>query len=438
MTTTENCLNSPPDEFHLACLLLSPTGRVHLTDALEKLDPEDFNDFVWGWTWAAARSIHTKGHRVTKRTILAVRDQAPDTLSMPIASPAAAVLAARLDLISGEPAYPTKIDASIKNIQETAKLRRLINTLDRIKAHAITHDYSQTLGIAWDLLGNLEESTIPADVIPFSTLVDDFHKTMAGGLSAGEVIPTPWPELNNLLSGGLHAGRSFIAAGRPGAGKSILGLGMAAHAAEQGFPTLVISEEMSNFEVTGRLMAAGARVEYGEITRYDMSAHTAAAVAEYGDSNREMPLYAIDRPNLTIEYVAAVARTMKRTQGLDLLVIDYLQLLQATDRGKPREQQVAHISRSIKLLSRELGCAIVTLAQLNRDNVKANRRPTLADLRESGSLEQDSDAVILLHHNETDDAQPTGMVTFIVAKSRFGPKNDVELRWRGHQARIGD
>lgn len=425
MSTTEELLHSPADEFHLACLLLSPTGRIHLGDTLDAIDPDAFYEAHYGRMWAAARIIHTAGQRVTKRALLAEAD-----------TPA---IRARLDRISGEPVYLGKLQASIHAVQQTAKMRRLVQTLDRIKSHTVTaEDYSHALGMAWELMGRLDESTLPADVIPFSTLVDDWHKTMAGGSLVGEVIPTPWPELNTLLAGGLHAGRSFIIAGRPGTGKSLSGLNCAQHAAEQGFPVLVVSEEMSGFELTGRLMASGGRVEYGEIARYDMSAWTTQVVTEYGETNRDMPLYVIDRPNLTIEHVAAVARTMKRTKGLDLLVIDYLQLLQATDSKKVREQQVAHISRSVKLLSRELGCVILTLAQLNRDSAKADRRPVLADLRESGSLEQDMDAGILLHHEETDDGHPTGNVTFIVAKSRFGPKGDVELRWRGHQARIGD
>ncbi len=425
MSNAEEYLHSPDDERHLACLLLSPTGRVYLGDALDTVDPDDFYETHYGRMWTAARTIHTNGQRVTKRSILGEVDTPP--------------IRARLEQISGEPVYITKLPASIRAVQQLAKQRRLVQTLQRGITHTVAaEDYSQALGTVWELMHRLDESDTPTEVVPFATLVDDFHKTMTSDTHVGDVIPTPWPDLNDLLSGGLHTGRSFVAAGRPGAGKSILGLGAAAHAAEQGFHTLVVSEEMSNFEVTGRLLAAGAQVEYGEITRYAMSSDTSTAILEYGDTNRDMPLYVIDRPNLTIEYVAALARIMKRTKGLDLLVIDYLQLLEATDRGKVREQQVAHISRSVKLLSRELGCAIVTLAQLNRENVRTSRKPTLADLRESGSLEQDADAVILLHHEETEDGRGTGMVTFIIAKSRFGPKADIELRWRGHQARIGD
>lgn len=424
MQTTEDYLHSPADEFLLACLLLSISAQVYLGDALEAVDPDDFFDPHFGRLWGCARLVHAAGQRVTKRSLLAEVD-----------TPA---VRARLEQISGEPVFVDKIEQSVRTVKETARLRRLAQTLERVKSQIVTADgYSQALGVAWDSLAQLDQADNPVELVPFSQLVDNFRETMAGGLSVGEVIPTPWSEVNEILSGGLHAGRSFIIAGRPGSGKSISGLNVAQGAAEQGFPTLVISQEMSNFEATGRLLAAGAQVEYREITQYAMSPETEFAVTHYGESNRSMPLYLIDKPNLTVEYVAAVARGMKRSVGLDLLVVDYLQLLRASDLGKVREQQVAHISRSFKLLSRELMCAIVVLAQLNRGNVKENRRPVLADLRESGSLEQDQDGVILLHHEELETG-PTGMVDFIIAKSRFGPLGTISLRWRGNQARIGD
>lgn len=430
MSTPEEYTQSPADEFHLACALLSPTATVYLTDTLDAVDPNDFYDPTIGRLWAAARVIHASGTRVTKRALLAAADDISG-LNVP-------AVRARLDQIAGEPVYISRLQSSIQAVVETARTRGLIQAAERIKNTAVTSaSYSQALCNAWEELQSLDGSDVPTEAVPFATLLDDFHKTMASGPLTGQVVPTPWSELNGLLSGGFHPGRSFIVAGRPGAGKSNAALNAAANAAEQGFHTLVISEEMSDFEVTGRVLASGGGADYGEITRFALSDETHRRITEYGETNRDMPLWVIDRPNLAIEYVAAVARTMKRVTGLDLLVIDYLQLLSPTDRKAVREQQIAHISRAVKLLSRDLGCAIITAAQLNRENVKSHRRPTVADLRESGSVENDADAVILLHHEETDDGRPTGMVTVIVAKNRFGCKGDIELRWHGHQARIG-
>lgn len=433
MNITEDLFQSPADEFHLACLLLSPTGQVHLEGTLDALDPDDFYDPAIGQLWSAARIIHGRGDRVTKRALLTEAPTARNPGFPPIKSP---VTKARLEQISGEPVYPHKLSASIHAVQEAAKMRRFAQTVERISAHLATaSDYSQALSVAWELLARLDETELPTDAVNFATLADEFYKHTTE--TTQQTVPTPWDELNEVFNGGLHPGRSFIVAGRPGAGKSLAGLNIAAHAAENGHTTLVISEEMSNQELTGRLMAAGAHVEYSQVARNTMDEWTTTLIKEYSEKHRHMPLWVIDRTNLTIEHVAAVARTMKRTRGLELIVVDYLQLLDATDKTKIREQQIAHISRSIKLLSRELGCVVITLAQLNRDNVRTSRRPTLADLRESGTLEQDADAVILLHHEETERGEPAGDVTLIIGKNRFGPKADIKLRWRGHQARIG-
>jgi replicative DNA helicase len=276
------------------------------------------------------------------------------------------------------------------------------------------------------------------DVVQFGDLYDAWTKQMAGGIEVGEVVPTPWPEINVLLGGGFHPGRSYLIAARPGAGKTTGGLNIAAGAAEAGFPALVVSAEMSSFEVTGKILAAGGAAEYTEIVKYAMSDETHRRVTEYGESFRDMPLWVIDRAGLTIEYIAQVCRSLVRNSGLALAFLDYLQLVEPTSRKVVREQQVAHISKSIKLLAKELGIPIVTAAQLNRDNSKAGRKPGLSDLRESGSTEQDADVVLMLHHETDEEDRPTGMITMIIAKNRFGRCGEVELRWRGHQARIGD
>lgn len=425
MTTSEEYLQSEPDEFHLACLLLSPTGAVYLGEALDAIGPEDFYDAHYGLLWDAARKVCSAGQRVTKRTLLAE-----------VNTPA---VKARLERVSGEPVFTSKIQASIRTVKELAQTRRLVQALERSKSRAVTaEDYSHALGIAWEELKQLEGSGTPAEVKPFSVLADEFHKRMADGPRVGDIVPTPWPELNELLAGGLHRRRSYVVAARPNEGKSILLANVVAHAAEHGSPSLLVSAEMSDFEVTGRLMAAGGRVEHGEISRYAMSEHTARRVAEYSETHRGMPLWVVDRSDLPIEYIAALSRSMQRSNGLDVVGLDYLQLLGVSDKSAHREQQVSHISKSAKNLAMELHCAVVSAAQLNRQNTRENVRPVLKDLRESGSLEQDADVVILIHHELDSEGRPTGMVTLIVAKNRHGKRGEVEVRFRGHQVRMGD
>lgn len=425
MTTAVELQQSEPDEFHLVCLLLSPTGQAYLGHSLEQVKPEDFFDTHYGRIWEAAQKLHAAGERISRRSLLTHVD-----------NPA---VQARLARMAGEPVYTGKIQASIDAVRGAAKTRHLIQSLNGAAQFAATgDDYGRALEVAHEALRKLEEADAPTEVASFASLVDQFHKAQAGGLEMGEVVPTPWPELNDVLSGGLHPKRVFVVAGRLGEGKSIAGGQLAQSAAEQGFSTLAVSAEMPGLELVGRMMASGAQVEYGEITRFAMTADSQYRVAEYCETNRDMPLWVLDRTDLTVEAVGSVARTVKRQRGLNVLMVDYLQLLAATDKRMPREQQVSHISKALHHIARDLDCAVVVLAQLNRDNVKANRKPVPSDLRESDAIGQDADCVIMLYHPLTDEGDPTGMVDFIVGKNRFGPKTEVELRWHGHQARIGD
>jgi replicative DNA helicase len=433
MTAGEELLRSDPDEFHLGCLLLSPTGTVYLTDTLATVDPEDFYDPVLVGIWGYARVLHSAGSRITRRALVAAAENDPTKAVRP------SLVNVWLEKVAGEPMYPQRLPQSIRAVKETAKLRRLVQATEMMRHRALlAPDYAQALEWARDALQNLVEGDAPPEVVPFADLVDEWRKQMAGGLVVGEVVPTPWLELNEVLGGGLHPGRSYVIAARPGLGKTTSGLNIAAGAAEQGLSTLVVSQEMTRFEITGKMMAAGGHAEYSEIVRYEMSDDTASRVTEYGDTNRDMPLRVIDTPGMTVENVFAVAKSVKTSSGLDLVFVDYLQLIESSDRKLPREQQVAHTSRMLKRLPQALECSTLIAAQLNRSNAKDNRRPVLTDLRESGAVEQNSDVVILLHHETTTDNLPTGTVLLIVAKNRFGPSNvEIELPWRGYQSRIG-
>lgn len=780
MSEAQDYLQSPDDEWHLGCLLVSVIGREWLTTVLERVDPEDFYNPVLGMLWSAGRVVHARGDRLSKRTLLGECVVQTASLGFPGRTtagtrvPKVPAVKALLEQVSGEPVYVDQIPSNIERVRHTARMRRLVQTLERAREHVVTAgDYPQALEITHELLGGLEEADAPDEAVPFRELLTVFEKTMAAGGTQGEVIPTPWPELNELMSGGLHPGRTCVIGGQPGDGKalsldtplpttngwttmgavrvgdevygadglpttvvaatdvmygrpcykvtfsdgsvivadalhrwitdtdrsrkgyelagvrtteeiantvrwgsdhranhsvvlakplsgsprplpvppytlgawlgdgsktgafltlnrldadeiqelisnegftsyrvpsgerpgsvgvrveglisnlrdamvimdkhipgfylrasrsdresllaglmdtdgfcdksgrqceltltckrlamdsfeliislgyratihesdailnkrvvgrrwritfvpirnpfrvvrkasrprppssqsltryitdvtrvdsvpvrciqvdnadhlylagetmipthnSIAGLDIARSAAEQGFPTLVVSVEMDGLELTGRALASGARVEYSEITRWSMSEDTAWAVTEYSDQHRDMPLWVCDRADMTVERIAALATGIQRKHGLALLMIDYLQLLEVSDRSKSREQQVADISRAVTRLGKRLGCVVVVLAQLNRENAKTNRRPTKHDLRESGALGQNSHNVLLLHHEKAPDGSPTGMVTLILDKNRHGRTGDVVVRWRGHQARIGD
>ncbi|MET9286474.1 replicative DNA helicase [Nocardia beijingensis] len=272
----------------------------------------------------------------------------------------------------------------------------------------------------------------------FGELVDDFWKWVDTPPEQVRNIPTPWPEVDDILSGGLHPGRSYLFAGRPGGGKSLALTNIAAYAAESGCPGVLFSAEMGEMEVTSRILAAGGRAEYGHITRRSLDDYNRGKVAAYAKRAHEMPLWIFDKAPITIAQIRSHARRLKRSKtGLDFVAVDYVQLLSPTDSKLTRERQIAEISWGLKTMAKELDIAVISACQLNRGAAKEKRPPTIAELRESGALEQDSDVVILLHHNLI-DGQPTGEVEFIVGKNRAGKLATITLAFRGHQARIDD
>lgn len=286
----------------------------------------------------------------------------------------------------------------------------------------------------------------PADLEPeavaeqrirrFDNITDEWWKWLDDTTGTARVIPTPWEPLNEILAGGLHPGRSYLIAGRPGGGKSLALTNIAAHAAENGHKGLLFSLEMGHIEIASRIIAAGANAEYGQITRRDIDAYNMAEIAEYLDRARGMPLWVCDDASISVERIREDARDAMRTMQLDFIAVDYAQLLRPTDSRDNRERQIAEISRNLKILSKELDLAVVTACQLNRAPSKEKRPPTIAELRESGALEQDSDVIILLHHSVIDD-MPTGEVDLIVGKNRTGKLATVTLPWRAYRAKIG-
>jgi replicative DNA helicase len=227
----------------------------------------------------------------------------------------------------------------------------------------------------------------------------------------------------DALTGGLHDGELTVLAARTSVGKTALALAFACNAARTGKPVYFVSLEQSHEELGTRILCAasgvdGMRIRRGATTRDDV-----AAIMEAAERLKSLPISVDDTPGQTVLRVAANARRLRRRQNIRLMVVDYLQLLDPGNRRDTREQQVAVISRQLKLLARELNIPVVALAQLNRE-AKDNERPRLSHLRDSGALEQDADCVFLLWLPEGTESN---QVELIVAKQRNGALGDVKL-----------
>lgn len=245
-------------------------------------------------------------------------------------------------------------------------------------------------------------------------------------------MATPWPELNQCLHGGIRTGQLVIFGGRPGDGKSNAGLNVLLQAAQEGHRGTVFSVEMDDLEVVSRLLAAGSWSKMGQIFTRRMDKETWLRVEEFIERRKGMPLEIVDQAYITVEQIVAHCR-VRRPQ---IIFVDYAQLLQASDSKVSREQQVAHITRSLKVAAKHLHMAVIVAAQLNRGPTgkDGGREPMISDLRESGAAEQDADVVLLLHRPSDQE----GVVHMIVGKNRNGPTGLLKLSFRGAIARIGD
>ncbi|CAM4331772.1 DnaB-like helicase C-terminal domain-containing protein [Nocardia ninae] len=279
----------------------------------------------------------------------------------------------------------------------------------------------------------------PEGVRRYDEVIGDWWKWLNAPPSEQRVYPTPWETLNEVLSGGLHPKRTYVFAGRPGAGKTISVLNVAQHIAEAGVATLVCSLEMPELEMTSRLVAAGAGAHYGQITKRELDETHMHRVQTYLNSGRvdDTELWMLDHSSMTIEHIRSVAQQMKRSVGLGLLAIDHIGLVKPSKGGLPRREVIAHASWQCSIMAKELDIPVVIASQLNRGPEHENKPPQPSDLKESGDLEQNADVVALLYH-PTFEGLRTGDVEIHVGKNRTGPAPTiVTLPWRGHMARIG-
>jgi replicative DNA helicase len=273
---------------------------------------------------------------------------------------------------------------------------------------------------------------------------DDYLDDLENRKNSGDVtgIPTGFADLD-MLTHGLHPGQVIIVAARPAMGKSTLAVDFARSAAiRHTRPSAFFSLEMSRRELQDRILSAEARIGLHHIRSGNLTDDDWTKAARVIERITAAPLYIDDTASTTVTQIKARCRRLQQRHGLDLVVIDYLQLLTSgLRRVENRQLEVSEMSRSLKLLAKELGVPVVVLSQLNRGpEHRTDKKPILADLRESGSLEQDADVVILLHREDAYDkeSQRSGEVDLIIAKHRNGPTATITVANQLHYSRFAD
>ena len=331
-------------------------------------------------------------------------------------------------------------------VAEKAVLRRLVEAGTRIvqMGYASEGEVVDLVNNAqaeiYGVTGGVEAEDYVPLVEAIDTAVDEIERARGrDGEMAG--VPTGFAELDELTNG-LHGGQLIIVAARPGLGKSTLALDFArAATVKHTMPTIFFSLEMGRSEIAMRLLAAESSIPMQTLRKGNMEQRDWDKLANIRGQIADAPLYIDDSPNMTLVEIRAKCRRLSQKVGLKMVVIDYLQLMTSGKKVESRQQEVSEFSRALKLLAKELSVPVIALSQLNRGpEQRADKKPALADLRESGSLEQDADIVILLHREDAYDreAPPTGEADLIVAKHRNGRQDTIKVSFSGMYSRFTD
>jgi replicative DNA helicase len=331
-------------------------------------------------------------------------------------------------------------------VREKAILRRLVEAGTRIVqfGYAGEGEVDDLVDAAQAEIFQVTERRQSEDYAPLSEIMDGVLEEIEaiGNRDAGLYgVPTGFADLDELTNG-LHAGQMIIVAARPGAGKSTLALDLCRAASiGNNMTSAFFSLEMTRSEITMRLLSAEAKVALNHIRNGKMSDDDWTKVARKMGQVSGAPMFIDDSPNMTMMEIRAKARRLKQRHDLRVMVIDYIQLMTSGKKVESRQLEVSEFSRQIKLLAKELEIPIIALSQLNRGpEQRTDKKPMLSDLRESGSLEQDSDMVILLHREDMYDKESArpGEADLIVAKHRNGPTRDITVAFQGHYSRFVD
>ncbi|HEY8588187.1 MAG TPA: replicative DNA helicase [Naasia sp.] len=343
--------------------------------------------------------------------------------------------AAFVHTLTDVPTSPTAAGHHATIVRDHATARRLIAAGSRI----VERGYEGTgdLADAVELARADVDRVAGRERVEVRPIGESFDAVMAHFEERPKMIPTPWPALNELLVG-MQPGRLYVIGARPGEGKSMVGLQLAMELARRG-PVAFSSLEMSREELLMRMLAARADVHMGSIERSHLSDEELERVARIRPVINTMPMYIDDRGDVTITQIRAFARSVGRKGPLAGVVVDYLQLISGASSDAKRYEIVSEVSRQLKVLAKDLGVPVIALSQLNREAAgqgKARRPPSLGDLRESGSIEQDADAVLLLQRDLEEDGRPGDKLRVQVAKNRHGKQGYRTLRWEGAYARV--
>ena len=418
--------NLVAEESLLGAMLLS---RDAIADVLETVTAAHFYRPAHARVFEAVQSLYSGGEPADAVTVA-------ETLERNGTLEAIGGLDGLLSLQMNTPA--TSNAASYARIvQENHTLRRLIEVAGEVAEMGYSRPDDVTKAVDWaeNLMYQVAQGQVGDNMVKLGALLEstlDHFEELYDHQGKITGVATGYTDLDKMLSG-LQASSLYVVGARPSMGKTSFALGMAAHTAIRvDRPVLVFSLEMGHMELTQRMLCAEARVDSTKVRDGDLKDEDWQKLTAAIGRLETAPMWIDDNPNVTVMEIRARARRLKSRVGdLAMIVVDYLQLMTGRQSADNRQVEVAEISRGLKILARELQCPVVALSQLSRNlEMRQQKRPMLADLRESGAIEQDADVVMFIYRDEVynpDNIDTAGMAEIIVAKNRNGPTGTTTL-----------
>ncbi|MDI6691996.1 MAG: replicative DNA helicase [Anaerosomatales bacterium] len=419
--------NEEAEQSLLGAMLLSSEA---VEVGLSTVEPSDFALPRHGVIFSAIQDLYNRGEAVDQITVadrLASTGRLEDVGGKPYL----------IELVGRVPMYSNAAHYA-EIVKRTATLRELIRAGTDIATLGYERgdDLDEAIEAAEKRLFDVTKKRVSSNFKPMRDLLKTSFEqieVLAERKEHVTGVPTGFPELDKILAG-LHKGDLIILAARPSVGKTALALNIAVEAARKGYPVAIFSLEMSSEQLVQRLLCAEARVDSHRLRTGYLNDSDWPALVDAAGRLGDMPLWVDDTASTSIVEVRAKARRLFRDKQDGLIVVDYLQLMQPQNRrSENRQQDVADISRGLKILAKELDIPVLALSQLSRAVEQRRGRPVLSDLRESGAIEQDADVVMFIHRDtmprgsdeddarSRDDVPPKGEAEIIVAKHRNGP-----------------
>lgn len=431
----------PPQDIEAEQAILGSmlTDQDAVTDAIEVLKPEDFYRDDNKYIFEAMNNLYAKGEPID---IITVKAELTSMQKFEAVGGIEylATLPDKVPLVSNADKY-------IKIVEEKSILRKLIKTADEIEGlgYAQNEDIDNVIDQAEKKIFDIMQGKNQKGYTPIKDVLVETFAELEKLYNQKEPItgvPTGFIDLD-YKTAGLHNSDLILVAARPAMGKSAFALNIATYAAVNAKkPVVIFNLEMSKSQLVNRMLCSEAMVDSNKIRTGKIDEEDWVKLATALGPLSEAPIYIDDTPGISIAEIRAKCRRLKLEKNIGLIVIDYLQLIQGSGKkNSSREQEISEISRSLKILAKELDVPVIALSQLSRAaEARQDHRPMLSDLRESGAIEQDADIVMFLYRDDyyNPDSEKKNIAEVILAKHRAGSTGTIELLWMGNYTKFAN